>query len=86
MLLGAQIPNRMERVLHHLVVGRVPALVELHDERLETTSGLVSLRVEPLIQLHLVVRLELSDLLRRGHGTRHLEHQEERDKESCVQL
>ena len=79
MLLRAQIPNRMERVLHHLVVGRVSAFVELHDERLKAISGLVSLRVEPLVQLHLVVCLELGDLLRRGHRARHLERQEERD-------
>lgn len=79
MLLRAQIPDRMERVLHHLVVGRVPTLVELHNERFEATCGLVCLRVEPLVQLHLVVRLELGDLLWRGHCARHLEHQEERD-------
>ena len=63
----------MERVLHHLIVRRVPALVELLDEGLEARRRLVSLRVQPRVQLHLVVSLESRDLLWRWHRTRHLQ-------------
>ena len=64
--LGSQISYAMEGVLHHLIVGRVVALVKLSDQRVEAARRLICFATEPCVKLFLIVCLEFSYLGIRG--------------------